>query len=1590
MSALSCPTSSLRPAAPASTRPLPPAGTQTARPPWRPLPSPSPWPVVAVAASAAHQPRQKQQQLPPQHHPQQSGPSHGPAGDDEAARLQQKPGAALQEGNEEDWQRQLPAAAGAKERASHSLFDDARSDPRGPTRLLHAQQEPGRMWADDERAPSSGLSRGGAGGGVPGWEEAGYKRQEFAMSRLDIFPAPARIKDDFVLSPLYGAGRSIREGPGPDRLPGYPPGMPPRRRDGPKEAAAPVRDPEREAFEAELERLQAEQERERQRRAEEKAAAEALAQHEREEREREAREEEERQLRAQREAAEALERAREEAEEAARRAEEERAALLAEKARVAEEEERRKENARRKLLELEARIAARLAEEQDAQAAAKEVQAEQRRDQRKPPPERRGGEWARGLTGQALHGRRWDVPASHQKDSWRPAVPVEQQLEVPGPARQAPPAPWRAEQLSPQAGSALPGLTSSPQLAATGADGRAVAPAKELHEAWPAAPQLQRLLKDHVADGEQSYFGRPHRQEGDDEEGTSAALLDEEDYFRQQVSSRRRLHVAPRPPPQPPARQSSQQTLGKLPLLQFNVVAQPPMSLQAHEDESAEAAATNGGYADVQLERAVADAAEPGEQVGNNPPWLQVDQAQAQVEAAQARTAADAVPAQLQPNERVDGIVTAARGSEIQAVSTAAAPPTSEALPAGALLKVQIGTLQMPLHFGIDVGEPQPVPMVQFGQVAVPAAATILPLGSQVLAGHVGEQECRKPEPTLAQVEHDTAGAAQRKSRAIGVETVASGSQAPRAPAVEGGLPYDTNNRSQYNGSAGGAARKAEPARRPRSTGSHSPASGAVNDHSNSSTTGASGRGSGLLGRGRGRASANIASSLGREGSSVLDDAPQFQARPGRRAGQRRGQIVSTSPADPCSPSADVQEGRTRRQMPNVRRDLRDWGHKIKGKDIKDAWKQKNAQNLQAVDVEVKTSHDESTAQLSPRDGLLLAEVPHLAPTGMPVPLTAASADAQSIPASVNDRLVTTPYRLVIMPYVVAVDIGYVMKHAQPAKMHQALEAGLDKAAATQDGLLDLGQKLPANAITWGSSDGSQEGVRVALTQLEASINLVKQGGMGHSAQPPAGLHLDSPQPLEEAAYTNLQLMPTAPYTTTKLIHFGTAVVALAGAPQLSLPVAEGDEAAQAAEADAEAAASAVVAATFSSDEASSLLTLELSQRDELSKAKERSMAAALPLNLALEAAETAPLLVQAQDHQQQSGAMEEDHEWLQESKAGGLVSFYPGSDNAFRPPTGLGHVALSLPFPGSMFTPPAQLSFAGASYLPTGKAPDWSHVPAPQKQQLPLPPPSAGLLHHQPTRQPPRLAPGLSPPATRSSSTFDSTFQLSGDKSQPAPSWSQAFGGGLLDTSAQQVARGFQLPARITLSPPPSAFLPDNHEEEKIVQFPEELGLGDAPSPMPDISINNSSLGIDVGLQYVGTRSPLRGGPPGHTGAPMTGGGRSRGGIRRGQHRGVGAVGPRGLAYSHVGPGASNIGVGGRGMPFAGPVAEHQPRPRAMPTLWMQGRGAAGTEVRDELLHVPPGPVMTGPLVGRPSASVAPTSPLRQMYRRKGGDVEA
>lgn len=149
-------------------------------------------------------------------------------------------------------------------------------------------------------------------------------------------------------------------GDGWDPLPGNILGVVKRRKDVPKDTD--FRDPVRESFEAELERVQKMQEQERRRIIEEQERALELARREEEDRARMAREQEEMQRKLEEEAREAAWRAEQERLEALHRAEEQRIAREEERHRILMEEERRKQAAKQKLLELEERIAKRQAD----------------------------------------------------------------------------------------------------------------------------------------------------------------------------------------------------------------------------------------------------------------------------------------------------------------------------------------------------------------------------------------------------------------------------------------------------------------------------------------------------------------------------------------------------------------------------------------------------------------------------------------------------------------------------------------------------------------------------------------------------------------------------------------------------------------------------------------------------------------------------------------------------------------------------------------------------------------------------------------------------------------------------------------------------------------------------------------------------------------------------------------------------------------------------------------------------------------------------------------------------------------------------
>eukprot|EP00250_Pteridium_aquilinum_P021052 c25015_g3_i1 orf=264-7748(+) len=224
------------------------------------------------------------------------------------------------------------------------------------------------------------IGRQGFPGGLPSPGPRAGQRPGFSYNGSDVaLPSKPQsgvdYKRDKRASGIYGQvydedpflGDAISTRP----TPFYVASQPKMKKDAPKDND--YRDPARESFEAELERVEKMLEQERQRAVEEREKAIELARKEQEEQERLAREEEELRLKLEEEEREAADRAQREAEEAARKVEEARKAREEEKRMAELEEERRKEAARRKLLELEERMAKRESERRREEAPRKEM-----------------------------------------------------------------------------------------------------------------------------------------------------------------------------------------------------------------------------------------------------------------------------------------------------------------------------------------------------------------------------------------------------------------------------------------------------------------------------------------------------------------------------------------------------------------------------------------------------------------------------------------------------------------------------------------------------------------------------------------------------------------------------------------------------------------------------------------------------------------------------------------------------------------------------------------------------------------------------------------------------------------------------------------------------------------------------------------------------------------------------------------------------------------------------------------------------------------------------------------------------------------
>ncbi|CAM6081698.1 unnamed protein product [Calypogeia fissa] len=292
-----------------------------------------------------------------------------------------------------------------------SFRDGYRKDVAGPRENFYKESGYGISSRDgpyrDNRRPSSGdydggrgryggdrFGRGGAGRFNGGSDFGGSKGGPFASGRGGIMGLDSGL--DFNREKRFGApyaedafARDFPDLPGLDyrtsaglgeSLSGVESKLIRRKKEEAKVNS--FYDLEREAFEAELERVQKLQEQERLRKLEEKERAIEQARKEEEERERLAREEVERQLRLEEEARETAARAEQEALEAARKIEEEKRAREDEKRAVHLEEERRKENARRKLQELEERIAKREAEKKKQEEEALLPEEDRLRNQR--------------------------------------------------------------------------------------------------------------------------------------------------------------------------------------------------------------------------------------------------------------------------------------------------------------------------------------------------------------------------------------------------------------------------------------------------------------------------------------------------------------------------------------------------------------------------------------------------------------------------------------------------------------------------------------------------------------------------------------------------------------------------------------------------------------------------------------------------------------------------------------------------------------------------------------------------------------------------------------------------------------------------------------------------------------------------------------------------------------------------------------------------------------------------------------------------------------------------------------------------------
>ncbi|XP_059623865.1 uncharacterized protein LOC132266874 isoform X2 [Cornus florida] len=246
-----------------------------------------------------------------------------------------------------------------RQQPSHTLESFSSRGAEWNTRNRYGSEQPNRFRGGSFQNNSASRSSFSSGGkGLPMNPVLNFGKEKRAFARNE-----RPYSEDPFLKDLGGTG--------------YDEGVPftggllgviKRKKDVVKQAD--LHDPERESFEAELERVQKMQEQERRRIIDEQEKALEQARREEEERQQLIREEEERRRRLEEEARESVWRAEQGRLEAIQKAEEQRIAREEEKQRLFVEEERRKQAAKQKLLELEARIAKRQAEEAKGDSSA--------------------------------------------------------------------------------------------------------------------------------------------------------------------------------------------------------------------------------------------------------------------------------------------------------------------------------------------------------------------------------------------------------------------------------------------------------------------------------------------------------------------------------------------------------------------------------------------------------------------------------------------------------------------------------------------------------------------------------------------------------------------------------------------------------------------------------------------------------------------------------------------------------------------------------------------------------------------------------------------------------------------------------------------------------------------------------------------------------------------------------------------------------------------------------------------------------------------------------------------------------------------